>query len=448
MRNNLKGIAAATILMLLVVCSLPIARPTLAFDPNPDQTWLDVRLPGAQPQWGNSRTIHALHSLTFRWKTDIATADHGRWQILDYKPQSNGMNENPFALSPLPLPLALQFQPFTIDFAQLQQQYPNKIPADAPVNGKDYWIRIVPWNADETMVAGPISDVVKITYVKSPPPPPNPPTFTFVAEFWLGGHFVDIGYGTNKPVVPLITVSTSAPVTDAKGNPAFPKNAKIASSSLPILGGYEKDGEVELRNLTPKTHYHYIIEAKDEKGQFAYKTGQFTTATRHVEVGFDKIFMIDDSDGAFSGAGDLVFAFFVNDVNVLGNNKRLPATGEMDFPTGQTKSFEHIVREIMDPPNTISARVNGYDDDDCAIFTIHPFCDCETPGDVLNSHMKNFTCKDGSGENAAATTTLNVPDVVDRSQFGVEFLLKEFTMTADNGHLKFKVFGRMSIDYR
>lgn len=298
-------------------------------------------------------------------------------------------------------------------------------------------------------MTGQTSDPVKITYVKSSQPPSEPLNFIFVAEFWTGGHFVDIGYGTNKPVIPLITVSTTAPVTDAKGNPSFPKKATIVSSSLPFLGGYEKDGEVELRNLTPKTHYHYIVEAKDEKGQFAYQTGQFTTAKRFVEVAFEKIFMIDDSDGFPSGAGDMNFAFFVNGANVLGKDKTLPDRGTtMDFPTGQTNTF-NVLKTLEDPPNTVTVRVNGSDQDDCGDVLHHPLCNCLSGGGeghiVTDPHMKNHTCKDGSGEQSAATDTLNIPDVTDRSQF--EFLQEPFTMTADNGNLKFRVSGSFTVRY-
>jgi hypothetical protein len=126
---------------------------------------------------------------------------------------------------------------------------------------------------------------------------------------------------------------------------------------------------------------------------------------------------------------------------------QFPPKDPMHFPTGETRVFDNIFSTIKDPPNTVSVRVNGFDLDDCGTFTIHPLCDCLSPGDVLDPHMKNSSCKDGSGENAAATTTINVPDVTDRSQFGVEFDKESFTMTADNHHLKFKVFGSFTVRF-
>jgi hypothetical protein len=432
--------------MLLVPASLPIARSALALNLGPfDQTVLDVRQPGAQPQWGGSRTIHSLHIVHFRWKTSALNTFIGAWQIFDYKPQPMDPNEIPFAQGKAALAMVPgQFQDFTIPFTQLQQQNPTKIPANAPANGKDYYIRVEPLDSNGKP-AGQISDPVKITYVKSPPPTSDPPKIEYVFA-WPGGHYVDLNYFATKPVVPVITVSRSAPGKDAKGNPKFKKN-QIVSTAFPFLSGYDAESTVELRNLTPKTHFHYIIMAKDEKGGVTYKTGEFTTATRFVTVGFDKIFMIDDSDGFPSGAGDMNFAFFVNNVNVLGNKKTFPPKDPMDFSTGATQVFDNIFSTIKDPPNTVRVRVNGFDDDDCGNPFFHPLCDCVSPGDVIDPHMKNSTCKDGSGENAAATATINVPDVTDRSQFGIEFLEKSFTMTADNGHLKFRVSGRFYVEF-
>jgi hypothetical protein len=132
---------------------------------------------------------------------------------------------------------------------------------------------------------------------------------------------------------------------------------------------------------------------------------------------------------------------------VLGNKKTFPPKDPMDFPTGASQAFDNIFSTIKDPPNTVRVRVNGYDDDDCGNPFNHPLCICLSPGDVTDPHMKNSTCKDGSGENAAATTTINIPDVTDRSQFGVEFARESFTMTADNKNLKFKVFGSFTVRF-
>ena len=439
------------IMLTMVLSALSPLRHSLAINVNPDQTILEVRQPGTQAQWGSIRTIHALHTVTFRWKTDIPNTDYVEWQLLDYKPQPNGMSETPFATHKVKKMPAPDFQEFTIDFVNQQQQNPTKIPATAPSNAKNYWIRLVPWNAGGTMVTGPISDVVKIIYVKEPPPPANPPTIDN-AFAWPGGHYVDISYFANKPVLPLVTVSTRAPVKDGKGNPKFGANAPIVATSLPFLSGYENEGEVELNGLKPKTDYHYIIQAKDEKGNFGYKTGEFTTKKRFVDVAFEKIFMIDDSDGFASGAGDMNFAFFVNGINVLGPRKQLPQGNTMDFSTGETKTFD-IFKTLEDPADNVPVRVNGSDQDDCGDVLHHPLCQCGNGaggpgGNITDADMKQGTCPDGSGEFAPAKETLHIPDVTDRSQFGVEFLQEKFEMTGDNGHLKFKVSCSFTVRYR
>src|SRR6266567_2215128 len=446
MNKKKKSNAARIIVVFLVLFSIPNSKVRSTAAPNPDQTILEVRQAGAQPAWGTSRTIHALHVLTFRWKTDVPMTNFGQWQLLDYPPPPQDLMAQPFATSNVgpPAPTG-QFENFTIDFAAIQQQNPGKIPSTAPAQPKDYYLRLVPWKTmdmtDPNNVAGTISINVKITYVKSPPPPANPLSLDYVFDF-TGGHYVDISYGANKPVVPIVSVSLKPPDKNAQGNPVF--KGKIVGASVPFLSGYERDGEVELRGLTPKTHYHYIVEVKDEKGDKAYKTGQFTTATRYVEVAFQKIFMIDDSDGFPSGAGDLRFGFFVNTTNALGPSKTFPQNKNMDFPTGETKTF-NVFKTLEDPPDTMTVRVNGSDQDDCGDVLHHPLCNCANGigdrGSITDANMPNFTCKDGSGEFSAATKTVKIPDVTDRSRFGVEFFQETFTMTADNGNLKFRVTG-------
>jgi hypothetical protein len=430
--------------LLLVPFSLPIARSASALDPGPQETSLDVRQPGGQSQWGNFRTIHALNAVTFRWKTDIQGVSNGEWQLFDYKPQSNGMNETPFARQCIGSPSA-QFQHFAMDFAQLRQQYPGKIPANAPATPRDYYVRVVPWTLDcnTSAVAGPISDVVKITYVKSPPAPPEPPTIKYLFT-WLHGHYITLDYFASKPVIPVVTVSTSAPGKDSKGNPEFDKN-QIVSSAFPILSGYDADGGVQLVNLQPRTHYHFIIMVKDEKGGVAYKTGEFTTEKPFANVIFDKIYMIDDSEGPTAGAGDMTFGFFVNGRNVLGPKKSVPTnTKYEEFSTGETHTYS-ILFTLENPPDKFEIRVNGADQDDQPQPIGFPLALPPCTFNVVSPNMKNGH---GAGcENAVATMTADLnsfPIGVD------EEVPKSFTMTAvggDHGNLKFKVFGRFGIHF-
>lgn len=448
MKGRPGRISVRIILILVLLYSLPGVRVRSTTLPNPDQTILEVREASAQPTWVTSRTIHALHALTFRWKTDVAMTNYGQWQLLDYPPPPQDLMAQPFAQSNVgPAPLVGQFANFTIDLAALQQQYPNKIPPTPPAQAKDYYLRLVPWKTpemtDPNNVAGKISINVKITYVKSAAPPPVPPKFEYLTEFSIGGHYVTIAYGTNKPVVPTVRIYEYAPGY----------TALVSEYHPPASRAYDDHGEVELKGLTPKTNYRYEMEVKDEKGQTSTQNGKFTSAIRYAIVGFDRIHMIDDSDGFPAGAGDLVFAFFANDRNVLGMNEVFPKHDSLVFPSGKIMDFDHIFGEIKDPPDTITVRVNGVDWDNCGPpLALNKQCICNRRGGdgavVTDSHMKNHTCGDGSAEMSAATMTLNVPQVKDRSQFGVEFFQRKFEMIGDNGRLKFKVVGRLDVEYR
>jgi len=122
MRRNRRRIPIIITILAMVLSALSAIRHTSAINWNPDQTILEVKQPGAQAQWGTTRTIHALQLVTFRWKTDVPNTDYVEWQMLDYKPQPNGMGETPFATRKLKKMPAPDFQEFTIDFAHQQQQ--------------------------------------------------------------------------------------------------------------------------------------------------------------------------------------------------------------------------------------------------------------------------------------------------------------------------------------
>ena len=351
-----------------------------------------------------------------------------------------GMSEMPFARASAGLPAPGQFQQFTIDFAQIQQQNPTRIPAKAPVNAKVYYLRLVPFTSGGAMISGEISDVVKITYVKSPPAPPDPPTIEYVFT-WLHGHYITLDYIATKPVIPVVTVSTHAPGKDAKGNPEFGKK-EIVSSAIPFLSGYDADGGVNLVNLKPKTHYYFVIMAKDEKGGVAYKTGEFTTAKPFANVNFEKIFMIDDSEGPTAGAGDMTFGFFVNGKNALGHGISVPTnTRYEEFSTGETHTY-NIRSTLEDPPNKFEIRVNGADQDDAPEFVI-PQRNCTQ--DVVSPTLKNDHW--AGCEDAVATMTANLNSL---SVGTDEETPKSFTMTAvggDKGNLRFKVSGQFWVHY-
>src|SRR5213593_2549845 len=98
-QNKLRNITAGSIAILLLLSSVPLIKTSSAALPNPDQTVLQVRLAGAQPSWDTSRTIHALHALTFRWKTDVPMTNFGQWQLCDYPPLPQDLMAQPFVVA-------------------------------------------------------------------------------------------------------------------------------------------------------------------------------------------------------------------------------------------------------------------------------------------------------------------------------------------------------------
>jgi hypothetical protein len=281
--------------------------------------------------------------------------------------------------------------------------------------------------------------------VKAPPPGPEPPEIKYVFT-WLHGHYIALDYVATKPVIPVVTVSTNPPGRDAQGNPEFKQN-QIVSSVFPLLSGYDADGGVTLRNLKPNTRYHFIIMAKDEKGGVDYKTGAFTTAKPYAMVLFEKIHMIDDSEGATAGPGDMTFGFFVNGKNAVGPNETIPRHKRYeDFSTGETHTY-NILFSLENPPDKFEIRVNGADQDDVVQPFGYPLAVAPCTQWVKDPAMTKFHGHGTGCETAVATTTADLnslPAGLDEED------TRAFTMTAvggDHGNLKFKVFGRFGMHY-
>ena len=438
MRHKRKPMTALPILILLL-CSVAISLTAFAFKPGPmgPNTSLEVRQPGNQTLWGPSRTIHALHAVTFRWGTSVPNTNFGQWQLCDYKPAPQDLMAQPFAVGdPGMVPQAGGFTQFIVDFAQLQQQHPDKIPAQAPATAKDYYLRLVPWKTmamtDPANVSGDISINIKITYVKSSAPPPIPPAIEHSTVSFKGGHFVILSYSANKPVIPIVMVSTFAPELNSKGYETFGTH-KIDSASIPFLSGYEKNGEVILKGLRPKTHYYYIIEANDEKklGPPTFATGEFTTATPQLSVSFDSVRMIDDSDELSDG--DIQLGFFANGKLV----KVIPdGVATMSFGSGTTLPIFNVGTVVIDPPNSVEIRVNGFDED-CPLIGV-----CDDPVPTSNPKLGNGS--NGAGEWAVAATQLDVKSLIRFEP--PEMATTKFIIGA-NGALKFNVHCTATLTY-
>ncbi|MFN8525873.1 MAG: hypothetical protein U0821_22465 [Chloroflexota bacterium] len=119
------------------------------------------------------------------------------------------------------------------------------------------------------------------------------------------GTYADFAIKTNETAMLSIQASTQPPNADGTftGKP-------IAASLFAFLPSTQFNGQ--LLDLTPSTLYHYAITAVDANGHTARKTGSFVTLKRHVKLTFTKIWVTDDGDGGFSGAGDFHFMAKIN----------------------------------------------------------------------------------------------------------------------------------------
>ena len=159
MKHNRRTINSLSILLVSILLTAPVTFTARAASPALEKhTTLEVKQAAGEPNaWGTSRTIRSLQIVTLRWSTNVLNTAYGAWEIAP-----SGMNEQPFAKGTVPVPQPGRFGEFTIDFAHLQQQQPDKIPASAPFPAKNYEVRLVPWSASGVLPH--VSPPIKITY--------------------------------------------------------------------------------------------------------------------------------------------------------------------------------------------------------------------------------------------------------------------------------------------
>ena len=113
-----------------------------------------------------------------------------------------------------------------------------------------------------------------------------------------------------------------------------------------------------LANLATNTTYHYVVRAHVE-GHQQVKKGSFKTLTRRVDVTFDEIQMIADSDGPVDGDCDCWFMLGVGDAGAMEygslSNQKSIASGTTVNPDADAS--------ITNAPNEIWLRAKGWDDD-------------------------------------------------------------------------------------
>lgn len=282
MKQDRRPATTITSLVLLVLLSFPLGSSAFALEPPPPtQTWLEIKMPGGQSQWGSALNLHELNLVTFRWKTNAPNTAYGVWEILDYEPAPNGVNEQPFATKHVDLaPQPGQFAQFRIDFAQLQQQHPDKIPASAPATAKNYYVRLVPWTSNGTH-SWAVSPTVRISYssrfqkggseltsvLKVTDVRVSPNQISLLGPGILGVYLT-----ISKPSSLFVKLSLSAPAFDSSHNPRF-DSGKVENSVF--VSSFHTKHYVGLFDLKGEAHYYYIIEVTDKEGHKAYIQGDF-----------------------------------------------------------------------------------------------------------------------------------------------------------------------------
>jgi hypothetical protein len=152
----------------------------------------------------------------------------------------------------------------------------------------------------------------------------------------------------------VITVDASTKPPDANGKWANPADVAAFAGTVVPTDSYTPP----LANLQPNTTYHYVVRVH-VGGHEQVKAGTFKTLTRRVDVAFDEIQMIDDSDGPFDGACDCWVWFGA------GNQ---PPQDYPDYPdeasiASDTTSHPNVDFAITNAPADLVLAVFASDDD-------------------------------------------------------------------------------------
>ena len=171
------------------------------------------------------------------------------------------------------------------------------------------------------------------------------------------GTFATVSFKSTNPVVPIVLAGFSKPTKKTATGLDFQKATDIRSTAFPLLAGLQTSHEVELTDLVPDLEFWMVIKGKDHINAVT----KFKTRRRRIDVDFQKIHVIDDSDD-LSG-GDFWFGFYVNDDNAP-NGKALlyPKKGPKSISSGETKTIP--VEATVFGGNTVKLKVTGVDNDD------------------------------------------------------------------------------------
>lgn len=166
------------------------------------------------------------------------------------------------------------------------------------------------------------------------------------------GGWAQFAIKTSETAVITLEASTKPPNSD--GTWSDPDDVISVGTVLPT-DSYTPP----LANLAANTTYHYVVRAHVQ-GHQQTKTGSFKTLTRRVDVTFDEIQMIDDSDGPVDGDCDCWFMLGVGDAGPMefGSLSNQKSIGS------DTTVNPNANASITDAGSEIWLRAKGWDDDE------------------------------------------------------------------------------------
>jgi hypothetical protein len=169
------------------------------------------------------------------------------------------------------------------------------------------------------------------------------------------GGWAQFTINTNETASMTLEASKTKP--NANGTWSNPND--VAASTATILP--TQNWTAPLPNLDSNTTYYYVVRTHDGNGNEQIKTGSFKTLTRHVEVTFAEIQMIDDSDDF--GDCECYFEFGAGDETKQYGTKANPKS----IASGTTV-HPNMTFTINNAPSEIPIHAVGNDDDEWDTF--------------------------------------------------------------------------------
>ena len=164
------------------------------------------------------------------------------------------------------------------------------------------------------------------------------------ATFQTHGTYASVVAKTSKPAFFQVVLSTNPISSNGNASP-------VSASALNL--SYVTQWTADLMSLNPNTTYHYWLKATSQSGDTAVKTGTVKTLQRKVEVTFDSLYMVMDSD--LNSPCDCTYWFQAGTATAK-------SYGPLQVSDGQT-THPNVTFTVMNGPDVMPIRVEVQDDD-------------------------------------------------------------------------------------